>query len=143
MWSHLKNTNSKKQPYRVRAKRRGHGYEQLALQIQAQKSIFIVNIIKKDDLLTKLKRIYSENPLQFWKPRHPWAKIKLTQEIHIKETMLYSEDDIKEFSIQIKELLEKGLIKPSNGAYSSPTFMVVNKAERRRGKARMVIIAKN
>ena len=52
---------------------------------------------------------------------------------------LYSEDDIKEFSIQIKELLERGLIRPSNGAYSSLTFMVVNEAERRRGKVRMVI----
>ena len=34
--------------------------------------------------------------------------------------MLYFEKDIKEFSIQIKELLEKRLIQPSNAAYSSP-----------------------
>ena len=53
--------------------------------------------------------------------------------------MLYSEDDIKEFSIQIKELLERGLIRPSNGAYSSPAFIVVNEAERRRGETRMAI----
>ena len=53
--------------------------------------------------------------------------------------MLYSEEDIKEFSIQIKDLLEKGLIRQSSGAYSSPAFMVVNEAERRRGKARIVI----
>lgn len=53
--------------------------------------------------------------------------------------MLYSEDDIKEFSIQIKELLNKRLIKPSNGAYSSPAFLIFNEAEKRRGQARMII----
>ena len=53
--------------------------------------------------------------------------------------MLYSEENIKEFSTQIKELLEKGLIRPSNGAYSSPAFMVMNEAERRWGNTRMVI----
>ena len=53
--------------------------------------------------------------------------------------MLYSEADIKEFSIQIKELLEKGLIRPSNAAYSSPAFMVFSEAERQREKVRMVI----
>ena len=52
--------------------------------------------------------------------------------------MLYSKKDIKEFSIQIKELFEKGLI-TSNGAYYSPAFMVVNEVERRRGNAIMVI----
>jgi len=49
----------------VCVKRSGHGYEQIALQIQEQKPTFTINIIKKDDLLAKLKRIYSENSLQF------------------------------------------------------------------------------
>jgi len=53
--------------------------------------------------------------------------------------MLDSKEDIKEFSTQIKELLEKGLIRPSTGAYSSHAFMVMNKVERRRGNARIVI----
>ena len=39
--------------------------------------------------------------------------------------MLYSPEDIKEFSVQIKDLLEKGLIRPSKGSYSSPAFMVM------------------
>ena len=73
-----------KQPYRVRAKRSGHGYEQIALLIQTQKPIFTVHMIKKDDLLAKIKRICSENPLQFQKPDHPQAKIELTQEIYNK-----------------------------------------------------------
>jgi len=32
--------------------------------------------------------------------------------------------------MQIKELLEEGLIRPSKGSYSSPTFMVMNEAEK-------------
>ena len=53
---------------------------------------------------TELKQIYSENPLQFWKREHPSAKIELTQE---ENSMLYSGENIREFSAQIKELLEK------------------------------------
>ena len=53
--------------------------------------------------------------------------------------MLYILDDIREFSIQINELLEKGLIHPSKGSYSSPAFTVMNEAKRRRNKGRMVI----
>ena len=53
--------------------------------------------------------------------------------------MLYTPEDIKEFSIQINELLKKWLIRPTKGSYSSPAFMVMNKAEKRRNKARMII----
>ena len=53
--------------------------------------------------------------------------------------MLYAPEDLNELSIQIKELLEKGLICPLKGSYSSPTFMVVNEAESRRNKDGMVI----
>ena len=60
-----------KQLYRVRAKRSRHGYEQIVLRIQAQKPTFTVSIIKKDDLLAKLKSVGYENPLQFWKREHP------------------------------------------------------------------------
>ena len=89
-------------------KRSGHGYDQLLLQIKISKPNFTANIIKKEGLLTKLKQIYSRNPLQFWKPKHPRVKIELTQEIYIKEKpMLYSKEDIKEFSKQIEELLKK------------------------------------
>ena len=57
---HTLKISTLKQPYRVRAKHSGHGYEQIALQIQTQKPIFTVHIINKDDLLAKLKRICSE-----------------------------------------------------------------------------------
>ena len=36
--------------------------------------------------------------------------------------MLYTPENIKKNSIQIKELLEKGLIRPAKGSYSSPAF---------------------
>ena len=92
-----------KHPYKVRAKCGGQGYEKTTLSTQQlQKPTFQINIIKKEDLINKLKQIYSNNPLQFWKPEHPRAKIEHTQEIYIKEKpMLYSDEDIKEFSIQI------------------------------------------
>ena len=62
------------------------------------------------------------------------------QEVYIKEKpILYTPEDKREFSVQIKELLEKGLIRPSKRSYSSPAFMVMNEAEKRRNKARMVI----
>jgi len=44
--------------------------------------------------------------------------------------MLYTPKDIKELFVQIKKLLEKGLIRPSKGSYSSPAFMVINEAEK-------------
>jgi len=42
--------------------------------------------------------------------------------------MLYSED-IKEFAVQIIELLQKYLIRHSKGSYSSPTFIVINEVK--------------
>jgi len=52
-----------KHSYRVRTKRGGHGYEQLALSIQIQTPTYQAHVLKKDDLITKLKQIYSDNPL--------------------------------------------------------------------------------
>ena len=59
--------------------------------------------------------------------------------MYIKENpMLYSED-IKEFAVQIIELLQKDLIRHSKGSYSSPTFIVINEVEKWINKAKMVI----
>jgi len=78
-----------KSPYSVCAKRGGLGYEQISLRVHLQRSHFQVNIITKIDLINKLKQIYSENPLQFWKPEHPRAKIELTQEVYIKQKPIF------------------------------------------------------
>ena len=53
--------------------------------------------------------------------------------------MVYTHQYIQEFNKQIKELLDKGLIRNSKSPHTSPTFMVRNHAEEKRGKARMVI----
>ena len=53
--------------------------------------------------------------------------------------MVYTHQDIQEFDKQIKELLDKGLIRNSRSSHTSPAFMVRNYAEEKRGKATMVI----
>jgi len=53
--------------------------------------------------------------------------------------MAYTHQDIQDFNKQIKELLDKGLIKKSKSSHTSPACMVKNHAEEKREKARMVI----
>ena len=53
--------------------------------------------------------------------------------------MVYAHQDIQEFDKQIKELLDKGLIRNSMSPHTSHVFMVRNCAEEKREKARMVI----
>ena len=52
--------------------------------------------------------------------------------------MRHNELDVKEFQQKIKELLDLKLLRPSKSPHSSPTFMVRNRNEINRGKARMV-----
>ena len=56
--------------------------------------------------------------------------------------MAYTHQDIQEFNKQIKELLDKGLIRNSNSPHTSPAFMVRNHVEEKRGKVIMVINCK-
>ena len=53
--------------------------------------------------------------------------------------MLYTHQDIQEFDKQIKELLDKGLLRNSRSPHTSPAFMVRNHVEEKRGNAIMVI----
>jgi len=53
--------------------------------------------------------------------------------------MVYTHQDIQEFDKQIKEILDKGLIRNSKSPHTSPAFMVRNHTEEKRGKARMII----
>jgi len=52
--------------------------------------------------------------------------------------MVYTHHDIEEFDKQIKELLDKGLIRNSKSPHTNPAFMVRNHAKEKRGKVRMV-----
>ncbi|KAL2542014.1 Reverse transcriptase domain-containing protein [Abeliophyllum distichum] len=71
------------------------------------------------------------------------AKIELLDEHKGKvvraKAMAYSPKDREEFAVQIKELLDLHVIEPSKSPFSSPAFMVRKEAEKRHGKARMVI----
>ena len=53
--------------------------------------------------------------------------------------MVYTHQGIQEFNKQIKELLDKRLIRSSKSSHISPAFMLRNHAEEKRGKAKMVI----
>ena len=53
--------------------------------------------------------------------------------------MRHNELDVKEFQIQLKELCDLSLIRPSKSPHSSPAFMVRNRNEINRNKARMVV----
>ena len=53
--------------------------------------------------------------------------------------MVYTYQDIQEFDKQIKELLDKWLIRNSKSPHTSSAFTVRNYAEEKRGKAKMLI----
>ena len=53
--------------------------------------------------------------------------------------MIYSQEDIEDFKIQINELMQMNLIRESKCPHSSPAFMVRKHSEIKRGKVRMVI----
>ena len=53
--------------------------------------------------------------------------------------MIYSQENIEDFKIQINELIQLNLIRESKSPHSSPAFMVRKHSEIKRGKARMVI----
>ena len=53
--------------------------------------------------------------------------------------MIYSQEDIEDFKIQINELMQLNLIRESKSPHSSPAFMVRKHSEIKRGKARIII----
>ena len=135
-------------PYRVQPAQRGDRWEKKPI-IQNEirnKRIMYKKVLKTgveisiEKIIEQLEKVYGENPLIFWKPYHPKAKIELIENVIIRvRPMRYTIQDTQEFNVQIKELLEQKLIRPSNGPYSSPAFMVMKHSEQVRGKARMVI----
>ena len=53
--------------------------------------------------------------------------------------MRHNELDVKEFQIELKDLYDLNLIKPSKTPHNSPSVMVRNRNEINRKKARMVV----
>ena len=85
--------------------------------------------------------LYSDNPLKFWDKDKTFAKITLLNPntiIRVKQ-MVYTHQDIQKFNKQIKEFLDKGLIRNKKSPHTNPAIMVRNYAEEKRGKTIMVI----
>ena len=53
--------------------------------------------------------------------------------------MIYSQEDIEDFKIQINELIQMNLIRESKSLHSSLAFMVIKHSEIKKGKVRLVI----
>ena len=53
--------------------------------------------------------------------------------------MIYSQEDIEDFKIQINEFIQMNLIRESKSPHISLAFMVRKYSKIKRGKARMVI----
>ena len=108
----------------------------LKLESRLLKSLDFCSQIK-----IKLEALYVENPLQFWDNNKRYATLELKDPdkiIRVKP-MRHNELDVKEFKIQLKELCDLNLIRPSKSPHSSLAFMVRNQNEINRNKARMVV----
>ena len=95
----------------------------LKLESRLLKSLDFCNQIK-----TKIESLYVENPLQFWDNNKIYATLELKDPnkiIRVKP-MRHNELDVKKFQLQLKELCDLNLIRPSKSPHSSPTFMVRN-----------------
>ena len=106
---------------------------------------FNILLLHKLDLSTRLQKklesLYVDNPLQFWDNNKICVTLKLKDPnkiIRVKP-MRHNELDIKEFQQQLNELSNLKLIRLSKIPHSSPAFMVRNRNEINRNKARMVI----
>ena len=89
----------------------------------------------------KLDSLYVENSLQFWDNNKIYATLELKDPnkiIRVKP-MRHNELDVKEFQQQLSKLLNLNLIRPSKSPHSSSVFMVQNRNEINRNKARVVV----
>ena len=53
--------------------------------------------------------------------------------------MIYSQEDIEDFKIQINKLMQMNLIRECKSPHSSPAFMIRKHSEIKKGKTRIVI----
>nr|CAB42622.1 putative polyprotein (aspartic proteinase, reverse transcriptase, ribonuclease H) [Nicotiana tabacum] len=105
--------------------------------------IFSINKIKP--LQDKLELLYNDNPLQGWEKHQTKIKIELIDENSIitQKPLKYNFNDLTEFKMHIKELLDNNYIQESNSKHTSPAFIVNKHSEQKRGKSRMVIDYRN
>ena len=100
------------------------------------KSIEISNIkaerkinleLLKQKYLKALKINFGEHPMKLWEKEKIYAEIKLINpnDIIRNRPIRYSPTDQKELGVQIKELLNLGLIQESKSLHSSTAFLVI------------------
>ena len=85
--------------------------------------------------------IIGEKPLKYWENNKVVCKLEIINPEYIIKTAAIeaTNQDLEDFGIQIKELLNLGVIRRSTSQHRSAAFMVRNHSEILRGKARMVI----
>ena len=105
------------------------GIQQIG-QIKNQKDLD--NIVKILDQI----EIIGEKPLKHWENNHIVCKLDIINPEYIIKTASIeaTNQDQEDFKIQIKELLELGVIRRSNSKHRSAAFMVRNHNEIVRGK---------
>ena len=89
------------------------------------------------DTCEKWKENFSNNPLIYWEK----TKLEMINPGKIIKVrlMIYSQEDIEDFKIQINELIQMNLIRESKSPHSSHAFMVGKHSEIKRGKTRTMI----
>ena len=107
--------------------------------------LIIFSIDKLKIMQEQLDILYSEDPLKGWEKHITKVKIELIDENSIitQKPLKYNFDDLAEFKMHIKELLENKYIQESNSKHNSPAFIVNKHSEQKRGKSRMVIHYRN
>ena len=88
-----------------------------------------------------MKENFSDNPLKYWENTKIYCILeRIDPEKIIKvRPMIYSQEDIEDFKIQINELIQMNLIRESKSPHSSLAFMVRKHNEIKSEKTRMVI----
>ena len=101
------------------------------------------NSLKLKSLLVQAEKIgiIGEDPQKHWNRNKTICKIPIKNpDLTIKTSDIACNlVDTKEFKLQIEELLQNNLIKPSFSPHRSAAFLVRNHSEEKRGKARMII----
>jgi len=107
--------------------------------------LIVFSIDKLKLIQEKLESLYSENPLKGWEKHKTKIKIELIDDnaIITQKPLKYNFNDLTEFKMHIKELLENNYIQESNSKHTSPAFIVNKHSEQKRGKSRMVIDYRN
>ena len=117
-------------------------YEQIAKKWRIEKiNTSITYRITVHDTCENLKETFSNNPLKYREKMKLYCKLEMIDPnkiIRIRP-MIYSQEDIDDFKVQINELIQMNLIRESKSPHNSHAFMVRKHSEIKRGKARMMI----